>query len=268
MKRCPTCRRAYDDDRQSFCTEDGTPLDLEPGSSSYQGATVVDRPASGSGSGLGSDAGSWQQTALPRKRNVLPWVLGVAAVVVFGFIGLVVVIAVIIGANANKSTSNLNSYSGYSNRSYNSSLNRNSTGSSATNTASANRSYGGGPSTDSSVVLRELTEIENEWTEANFKGDVATVDGILADDYTGTDVDGTVQNKQQYLARLRPNPAVMRWKMSGLKLDLVGSRAVLTGLLTIDFQSSPTASYQFTDTFAWRDGEWLAVNSTVSQVHY
>ena len=31
MKRCPTCKRSFEDDTLSFCLEDGTPLVTEAG---------------------------------------------------------------------------------------------------------------------------------------------------------------------------------------------------------------------------------------------
>ena len=71
--------------------------------------------AIGSGSGQSQQAGSWSPTPqgfspMPpasAKKNVLPWILGGAAVLVIGLIGLIVIIASAVNSssNSNKSSS-------------------------------------------------------------------------------------------------------------------------------------------------------------------
>lgn len=45
MKRCPTCNRTYLDEQLSYCTDDGTPLEEQAGSSSFDPqATLLSPP--------------------------------------------------------------------------------------------------------------------------------------------------------------------------------------------------------------------------------
>jgi cobalamin biosynthesis Mg chelatase CobN len=94
MKRCPTCKRAFDDDTLTICSDDGSAL-----------AGASDAPATQSDSGLGGKA-TWnpsqaqlaeiQQTVAaitnPRRKS-WPWVV-VAIVVLLILIGLVGAIVV------------------------------------------------------------------------------------------------------------------------------------------------------------------------------
>lgn len=70
----------------------------------------------GSGAGQSQQAGSWSPTGqryaaapTPPKSNMLPWILGGAAVVVIGLVGLIIVIAIAVSSSSNKNSNNSNS---------------------------------------------------------------------------------------------------------------------------------------------------------------
>src|SRR2546425_3130075 len=102
MKRCPTCKRTFEDDTLSFCLDDGTPLvaaarpDSEetlvlPGSSD-RGARIPDTQPYKQSSGRSTLAGDSRHPAmppqyvtLPQQRKAWPRLLGVALVLLVGF---------------------------------------------------------------------------------------------------------------------------------------------------------------------------------------
>jgi hypothetical protein len=132
MKRCPTCSRNYTDDALSFCLDDGAPLLSVGGDapSSFDPNATLAYPAprdttpqpeptpprvpppnqtyqpQASNWSPGPSQATYPQPA--RKKSMLPWVLGGAALLLVLGIGLVVLVAILaaIGANSNSSQSN------------------------------------------------------------------------------------------------------------------------------------------------------------------
>lgn len=124
-------------------------------------------------------------------------------------------------------------------------------------------------SNDTATVLRELLDVENEWTEANNRADRETLERILAEEFLGTDPNGRVENKQQYLASIQPNNIIRSWDFDDLNLARSGSNAVLTGILIIRGQEGNgrfTRRFRFTDSFVRRDGRWQAISSQVMEI--
>ena len=122
------------------------------------------------------------------------------------------------------------------------------------------------PPTDHEAVLAGLKNIEDEWTAANLNADKKKLAKILADDYVGTLSGGAMQGKADYLRDIKPDPTIEHWEFQNLKLTLNGSRATLTGMVSLDSsERDEPLVLRFTDKFVWRDGRWQAVSSEVSQ---
>jgi hypothetical protein len=118
--------------------------------------------------------------------------------------------------------------------------------------------------TDEQVVLMDLKNLEDEWTVANLNADKKKLAQILADDYVST-VRGQIQGKADYLRDIKPDKSIQHWEFRGLKLKLNGSRATLSGVVSLESsQSEDPQEFNFTDKFVWRDGRWQAVSSEVT----
>jgi len=118
--------------------------------------------------------------------------------------------------------------------------------------------------TDVDEVKSDLQDLEEQWTEANIKGDKVALARILADDYssgTGSDRHG----KRQYVNELEPDTTVTDWSLSDLNVTLTGERATAHGVLTQE-TTKGTRIIRFTDTFVWRDHRWQAIGSVTTQV--
>ena len=184
MKRCPTCKREFEDSI-TYCLEDGTPLVTE--SHPHSDATPVNPSPSGRDipttqygqlGGKATVSGSVADLqvmpmygATPRKRRVWPWVVaGLAILFLFGIvIAAVIAIPKIVNrANPNRDVTTESPSSPVPDT-------RPSSDSSSSNAAP----------TDEKVVLSQLTELEKQWTVANLQADKDTLDQILAEDYRG-----------------------------------------------------------------------------------
>ena len=146
MKRCPQCNRTYTDDALSFCLDDGSPLLSTGAPMSDPGATVqFPQPRDTSPQAtIAFNPGqppppptpppSWNPMPpqTPQKRSVLPWVLGIGAVLVFMGIGVVILIfAVAKIANDNNNNGNSNNSNKVANKNTNKNANADETNTNA-----------------------------------------------------------------------------------------------------------------------------------------
>jgi hypothetical protein len=296
MKRCPTCNRTVDDPNLSFCIEDGTPLIVVDTPAHDADATIVasspttgdsgSRPAAGPGQVAPSD---WKgpayqpppqfpppPRAVPRKK-LWPWVVGFLALLILVLVGLGIAAAILV-PNLRRASQNRNdnrtiifaaspSPEANNNSNSNSNANTNSSLPDDNENANENANSNTSPPTNQEVVLSELKDIEEEWTVANLNADKKKLAKILADDYVGTQADGTMQGKADYLRDIKPDTTVKHWEFQNLKVSLNGSRATLTGLISLErAQQDEELVLRFTDKFVWRDGRWQAVSSEVAPV--
>src|SRR5215203_1727247 len=101
MKRCPKCRRDYNDDSLSFCLDDGSELVFGPGATDEQATAILSepptkimaaggsQPAESGDGGVGSGAGEDQKNFVLQQKSVLRILAfaGVVALIVLGSLG-------------------------------------------------------------------------------------------------------------------------------------------------------------------------------------
>lgn len=262
MKRCPTCKRTFEDESLAYCLDDGTPLTAETSRRPDSEDTMVtpspsesyaQLPGKATVSASGGQIPNFPSySATPQKRRVWPWV--VAGLVGLFLIGIVIAAVIAIPMMV-KNSSNENS------RVITNTPPVSSPEASSPKPADSPAESAAAP-TDESVVLAQLTEIEKQWTEANVKGDKAAIERILADEYSGGDPPHT---KREYIRDLTHDPEVNSWELQDLNVDLEGDKARLSGYLRQE-TTRGTEVYSFTDGFIWRDGRWQAVASRASRV--
>jgi hypothetical protein len=148
MKRCPQCNRTYADDALSFCLDDGSPLlsagtpMSDPGATvqfpqprdTSPQATIAFNPGQPAQPPPPSPPPIWNPMPpqTPQKRSVLPWVLGIGAVLVFMGIGVVILIfAVAKIANDNNNNGNSNNSNKVANKNTNKNANADETNTNA-----------------------------------------------------------------------------------------------------------------------------------------
>src|SRR6476661_2699270 len=95
MKRCPTCKRSFEDDSLAYCLDDGSPLVPETGPESE--ATLVTPSPSLAPPPPPTQFAQYQPAAPPvgavPKRRVWPWVVGGLVVFFFLVMGIVAAVA-------------------------------------------------------------------------------------------------------------------------------------------------------------------------------
>ncbi len=258
MKRCPTCKRTFEDDTLSFCLDDGTPLvattrpdseeTLVLPSSSDRGAKIPDTRPYNQPSGRSALPSDPWRPAMPQQyppaspqRRVWPWLLAMAAVLLLGF-GVIVAVAVIVPQLIHsKDSKGGGPTPGWS------PLPSPKPTRSPTNESDV--------PTDSTEVKSQLEDLEDEWERANAEADKEALDKILATEYAG-DSNAT---KKNYLQTIQPKPG-RRWRYSNFVLTLAGEHATL-GYHLDRIDGDTVNSYNYVDTFVWRDHRWQATSS-------
>jgi Domain of unknown function (DUF4440) len=252
----------------SFCLEDGTPLTDSAGHKDLQ-KTLVSPPPSVPGSVRGSGMPATQAYNLPgkatissaqsqipiaqmygpatKKRKTWPWIVAILAVL---FIVIVLVVLIAVGLPAMmRDSSNDNRPQPTPTQ----------PADKATPTPGSSTSENDLP-TDKDEVLAQLSKLEDEWEQANVKGDKEALAQILAEEYLG---DG--KTKRQYIDSLTPNNEVQSWEIQKLTVDQNGDRATVHGRLREETKGGPEVS-DFTDEYVWRDHRWQAVSAHSSSV--
>jgi hypothetical protein len=297
MKRCPSCQRTYEDDSQTFCMNDGTPLvpDAPPPSldKTMMAGAMSTPPPPPQSFNQGAPQGDWGGTpswpanptwsqqpgglggapAAPKKSK-LPWILAGVAVLLIGLIGIGGAAAYFLlskSADENSNSKrglgfniNKNDKEGNTNSSSSSTSSSNSSETSHSNMNMGDSTSEGDMPTDKAVVLKQLYDLEYAWCAADLKADKTAMDRILAPEFVVTNTDGTKQNKQQYLAAMKPDQYFRTCSYSDFSLGQSANYAVIIGYNTVkgrDANGAFTEKYKFTDTFVWRDGRWQATDS-------
>jgi ketosteroid isomerase-like protein len=110
-----------------------------------------------------------------------------------------------------------------------------------------------------------LMDIEHRWAATSLKGDVATLETILAANWTGTNPEGAVDTRAQALERTKTSKFT-KSEVSGMKVMVLNpTTAVVTGIWT-GVGTGPKGekidtSERWTDVFVKQGGAWKCVAS-------
>lgn len=119
-----------------------------------------------------------------------------------------------------------------------------------------------------SVAKQEILRVERQYIQAHLDRDTATLDSILAGEFTIGGSRGRGMNKAQRLALLEdPDFAFESISTGDVQVEVSGERAVVTGQAMVEghygdreFSSPP---YKFTRDYEKRQGRWQIVSVRV-----
>jgi ketosteroid isomerase-like protein len=117
---------------------------------------------------------------------------------------------------------------------------------------------------------QQLKDAETAWSQAYVKGDIASLDKLLAAEYLFTDQDGKTFTRAEDIASVKSGEFKMTsFKIDDLKIHVYSDFATVTGLnefVATDSGKDASCKCRFTDVFVKRDGRWQAVASHVSKL--
>jgi ketosteroid isomerase-like protein len=129
----------------------------------------------------------------------------------------------------------------------------------------------GMPRSQKHEVHREIDQKENAWRDAILKGNIATLDALLADDYMSISAYGTLQNKEQALANVRNGQLhFTSLEFSDRKVHFYGTTALVSSRAEVTGTSGGkdiSGSYRYIRVYV-RDahGEWKIVSFETSRI--
>lgn len=110
-------------------------------------------------------------------------------------------------------------------------------------------------------TTQQVTELGADWAAAELRGDVTTLDRMLADSFVGIGPRGYMLTKEQWLARHTSGDLRHEsFTWDDVRVRLYGDAAVATGRQTQrgDFQGRDIAGqFRVTQVFAKQRGRWL-----------
>ncbi|HEY5884922.1 MAG TPA: nuclear transport factor 2 family protein [Pyrinomonadaceae bacterium] len=118
----------------------------------------------------------------------------------------------------------------------------------------------------------DVQKLERRWLDAYERLDDKAMDLIVADDFSITFPDGSMQNKAQVIASLKPRPGATptttKFQTEKVQAKVYGDTVILTGVVISEWfrdgNSAGKSSMSYTDTYVKRDGKWQVVASHLS----
>jgi ketosteroid isomerase-like protein len=130
---------------------------------------------------------------------------------------------------------------------------------------------GGMPKGQKHESRHEIDQLEEEWRNAVLKSDTALMDSLLADDFMAISANGTLQTKEQTLAKLsggRVHYTVL--EVSDRKVRFYGTTALVTSKAEVSGTSGGvdiTGSYRYTRVYVRNaQGKWKVVSFEASWI--
>jgi ketosteroid isomerase-like protein len=111
----------------------------------------------------------------------------------------------------------------------------------------------------------KIIALENLWNQMQINHDGEAMGSMLDSDFVFTDYDGTVMNKEQFLASIRDKSTQLTVEVStDMKLHAHGDTVVVIGATHEKGTEKGRAfshSGRFTDTWIKKEGQWLCIAS-------
>jgi uncharacterized protein (TIGR02246 family) len=124
-----------------------------------------------------------------------------------------------------------------------------------------------------SKAEQEVRKLERAWLDAYEQHDAKAMDAIVADDFTITFPDGSMQTKSQILDAIKAphNPASpsLKFYTEDVQSRVYGETVILVGRVVTEYlRDGKTVKEQsrYTDTYVKRGGRWQVVASHLSNV--
>lgn len=131
--------------------------------------------------------------------------------------------------------------------------------------ANAPKAAPSNPSTES--IMAEIIAIEGLASEAALKGDKATVESLLDESYTYTNLGNRkTWDRTTFLSKIKHNKSIKSFSCKDHTLSFEGDVAVVTGICEYYIQNflvSTNVKQQFTDRLKKKDGKWKFVSSEI-----
>lgn len=113
--------------------------------------------------------------------------------------------------------------------------------------------------------VEALEALNAEYIRSVQEGDVACFRAILAEDFLASNPDGSLVDKDQFLAQTARPVAISELAAHEVRVRVLGEVAIIHARTSYRAPSGEQRSGRYTDIWARRDGRWLAVAAHVTR---
>ena len=110
-----------------------------------------------------------------------------------------------------------------------------------------------------------LEQLNRDYITAVQMGDVRRFDALLADDFQCTNPNGSLINKAQFLAQTARPVTISGLAAHDVVVRLMGDFAIIHARTAYTPADGRAGAGRYTDVWARRDGQWLAVSAHVTR---
>jgi ketosteroid isomerase-like protein len=113
--------------------------------------------------------------------------------------------------------------------------------------------------------LDMLVRLNEDYVESVKKADVSRFREILADDFLCTLPDGSLVDREQFLANTAKPSTIRGLQAHDVNVRLMGDFAIIHARTTFTSADGTSGTGRYTDIWARRQGQWLAVAAHVTR---
>jgi len=113
--------------------------------------------------------------------------------------------------------------------------------------------------------LDALTALNRDYIHSVQHGDVRRFDEILAEDFVCSNPDGSLADKNQFLAQTARPVTISGLSVHEVRVRILGDIAIIHALTSYATADGEHRNGRYTDVWARRDGTWLAVSAHVTR---
>jgi len=113
--------------------------------------------------------------------------------------------------------------------------------------------------------LDALTALNSDYIHSVQHGDVQRFDEILAEDFLCSNPDGSLVDKNQFLAQTARPVTIKGLVVQNVKVRILGNVAIIHARTSYTTADGEQRNGRYTDVWARRDGRWLAVSAHVTR---
>ena len=110
-----------------------------------------------------------------------------------------------------------------------------------------------------------LLELNADYIRSVQTSDVGRFDQILADDFVCTNPDGSLVDRANFLMQTARPVAITGLAAHDVNVRLLGDCAIIHARTTYRMPDGRTGAGRYTDVWARRNGQWLAVAAHVTR---
>jgi ketosteroid isomerase-like protein len=113
--------------------------------------------------------------------------------------------------------------------------------------------------------IEALTALNRDYINSVQHGDVQRFDEILAEDFFCSNPDGTLVDRKQFLAQTARPVTISGLAIDDVRIRILGDMAIIHARTSYQTAEGERRNGRYTDVWARRGGEWLAVSAHVTR---